>query len=226
MPIQELEKKVKAIAEIISDDPTVRTFTDRLGGGPTLYFYRKLLNARRRARDIKDFVNDHCNLELCYCVLGLWGMNTRRARLKSFEAFCQSIDKARDNLIVVESAFEQGNDQRGQALDSAYEALDVMETNCKLIANTKLGHSFFPQWLMPADGENTQRFLYGEDKQGKAKVSDSKKRYREINDFSFSVRSILDEARLAELLDEGWNATIPKVIDNAIFYAVEIRKYK
>ena len=226
MPIEEQEKKVRTIVEIISDAQTVKTFTDKFGGGPTLYFYRKLLNARHHARDIVDFLNDQSNLQLCYCVLGLWGMNTRRARLKSFEAFCQAIEKARGNLIALELAFEQGNHEQGQALGNAYEALDVMETNCKLIANAKLGHFFFPQWLMPADGENTQRFLYGEDNQGNARVSDSKKRYREINDFSFTVRSTLDETRLAELLDEGWNATIPKVIDNAIFYAVEIGKHK
>lgn len=224
MAIEGLKRKVEMIAEIISDVPTVSTFTDRLGGGPTLYFYRKLLNARDRAKDISDFINDRSNLELCYCVLGLWGMNTRRARLKSFDAFCQAIDNARDPLKAVESAFEQGNDQRCQALDDAYEALIIMETDCKLIANAKLGHFFFPQWLMPADGENTQRFLYGEDEQGNARVSDSKKRYREINDFSFSVRSTIDASRVAELVDEGWNTTIPKIIDNAIFYAVESRK--
>jgi hypothetical protein len=79
---------------------------------------------------------------------------------------------------------------------------------------------------MPADGENTQRFLYGEDKRGNARVSDSKKRYGEINDFSFGIRSTLGETRLTELLDDGWNTTIPKVIDNAILYAVESGKYK
>jgi hypothetical protein len=226
VPIQEPEKKVKTITEIISDDQTVKSFTDRFGGGPTLYFYRKLLNARHHARDIRDFLNDRSNLELCYCVLGLWGMNTRRARLKDFDAFCRAVDKARDDLIVLESAFAQGNEERRKALDKAYEALDIMETNCKLIANAKLGHFFFPQWLMPADGENTQRFLYGEDKRGNARVSDSKKRYGEINDFSFGIRSTLGETRLTELLDDGWNTTIPKVIDNAILYAVESGKYK
>ena len=226
MPIQELEKKVKTIAEIVSDDQTVKSFTDRFGGGPTLYFYRKLLNARQHATDIRTFLNDRSNLELCYSVLGLWGMNTRRARLQDFEAFCNAIDKARDDLIALESAFAQGNGARRKALDEAYEAIDVMETNCKLIANAKLGHFFFPEWLMPADGENTQRFLYGEDKHGNARVSDSKKRYLEISDFAFGIRSALDQKRLAELLDDGWNTTIPKVIDNAIFYAVETGKYK
>ena len=57
-------------------------------------------------------------------------------------------------------------------------------------------------------------------------MSDSKKRYLEISDFAFGIRSALDQKRLAELLDDGWNTTIPEVIDNAIFYAVETGKYK
>jgi len=103
MPIVQREKKVEKIAEVISDGKTAKGFTDKFGGGPTLYFYRKLLHARHHARDVMDFVNDRRNLELCYCVLGLWGMNTRGARLKEFDNFCDAVERARSCLIETES---------------------------------------------------------------------------------------------------------------------------
>ena len=203
MSISHREEKIAKIAQIISDKKIVKGFASQFGDSPGLHFYRKLLDARHRAKHVQGFLNDCPNLELCYSVLGLWGMDSRGARLKNFDDFCNAVEKARGILFEMEEAFAKPDQKPIESLvGELYDTLDVMQNKGRLIANAKLGHFLFPNWLMPAGGENTQRFLYEyrdahgnveRNKDGSVKYSnsDSKKRYGEIAQFCFDVRSRL-----------------------------------
>jgi hypothetical protein len=71
---------------------------------------------------------------------------------------------------------------------------------------------------MPMDGMNTLMFLDGN-------TSESKKKYREVIQFSSNVRSALGQHNIAwtERLDDGWNSNIPKIIDNAIMFVMSVQ---
>ena len=92
-------------------------------------------------------------------------------------------------------------------LQVLYDRMDLMLSNEKMVANSKVLHYLFPNVLIPIDRTNTILYLYGKD-------GTSRKRYLEAINFSFDVM----ESNLCwgNYLDEKWNSTIPKLIDNAI----------
>jgi hypothetical protein len=218
MPIHDRKTKIEAIISVISDLGAVPSLVVSWGTGPSLYFYKKLLESRRKAGSVATFLDDQHNLELAYGLLAIWGMDSRRASLKDFASFSGAVQKVRIDLIALEGVLARGShrDHAGEAmrhLGAVYDGLHVMESGNKLVSNAKLGHFCLPDHLMPIDGENTQEYLYG----GK---SDSKRRYLEIIQFSFDLRSLADQRQVnwAARKDDDWNPSVPKIIDNAINY--------
>jgi hypothetical protein len=218
MAIRNLQKKIDLVANVISNAAVVATFTVQNGSGPSLYFYKKLLDSRRRAGGIETFLDDQNNVELCYCVLGLWGMDTRAARLKDCSSFIRAIEEARPELVALESTLNQGKDVEQEDLGAVYDSLHLMQTGSKLVSNSKFLHFLLPDYLMPMDGMNTLMFLYGN-------TSESKKKYQEVIQFSSNVRSAIGQRNIAwaERLDDSWNSNIPKIIDNAIMFVMSVQ---
>jgi len=218
MAIRNLQKKIGLVADVISNAAAVASFTVQNGSGPSLYFYKKLLDSRRCAGSIETFLNDQNNAELCYCVLGLWGMDTRAARLKDCSSFVRAIEEARPELVALENTLNQGKDVEQEHLGAVYDSLHLMQTGSKLVSNSKFLHFLLPDHLMPMDGMNTLMFLYGN-------TSESKKKYREVIQFSSHVRSALSPLNITwtERLDDGWNSNIPKIIDNAIMFVMSVQ---
>jgi hypothetical protein len=218
MAIRNLQKKIGLVANVISNPAVVASFTVQNGSGPSLYFYKKLLDSRRCAGSIETFLNDQNIVELCYCVLGLWGMDTRAARLKDCSSFTRAIEEARPELVALESKLNQGKDLEQDPLGAVYDSLHLMRTGSKLVSNSKFLHFLLPDYLMPMDGMNTLMFLYGN-------TSESKKKYQEVIQFSSNVRSALGQPNIAwtERLDDGWNSNIPKIIDNAIMFVMSVQ---
>jgi hypothetical protein len=211
-PIPDLTPKIEEIVGVLSDSTVVASLSGLLGGGPSLYFYRKLLQSRASAGSVGNFVGNSCNLELAYALLGLWGMNTRAAHMKDFVSFTNAVTQAGPNLIKLETALAQGIDAATlQLLGEVYESLDVMETESNLISTAKLLHFLLPDYLMPVDGENTLMYLYGT-------KWESTIRYLEIVKFLFQVRSEVNQRQVQWHTDQDWNANFAKIVDNAIIF--------
>lgn len=223
MGIHDLESKIDEIVSVISDRAVVATFSDRLGKGPALHFYRKLLESQRRVNSLDKFLGDHGNLELCYGVLGLWGMDTRGAEMLDFDSFSKAIGTVHTHFLALEAALIRGNDTRKttRCLGSVYDALNVMKGANKLVSNSKLLHFCFPDHLMPMDGMNTLTFLYGN-------TSESKRKYLDIGQFAIDVRKAVEQRQISwtERLDDGWNSSIPKIVDNAIIIHMSEKRKK
>jgi hypothetical protein len=171
------------------------------------------------AGTIECFISDPQNLELAYALLGLWKMENRAAHMRDFGSFVESIQQAHVELIALESALTQGDTAKiMRYLGAAYDHVHVMTGKSKLISNAKLFHFFLPEHLMPVDSDNTLGFLYGQD--GKENRYESKERYLEIIQFSSPVRSAIVERQIAweKCMDDLWNANLPKILDNAIFF--------
>jgi hypothetical protein len=213
--IRDVADRINELAGMISDSAALKNFTAAMSSGPSLYFYRKLLTRRVAAGNVDSFVADPYNLELAYAVLGLWGMDTRRARMKDFASFAAGVTRVREQLKVLEVALTQEKDTEKilPHLSAVYETLDIMRGKNKLIGNAKLLHLLFPDDLMPADGENTLLYLY-------ASKSESNSRYLELTRFLFRLRPEIVRRQIAwdKCKDDGWNSTFPKIIDNTIFF--------
>lgn len=178
--------------------------------GPSLYFYRRIIEVWNERNDLNIFFQDNYNFELLYAVLVSWDMNSRGAKLKDFEDFRANILSCREILGALDDLANQGNYQFAQVaepLQEAYGSLSIMVTNGRLVSNSKLLHFLFPNMLMPMDRKNTLKLFYGS-------THESMCRYFEIIKLSFEIMACPLE--WGNYIDTEWNATKPKIIDNAI----------
>ena len=210
--IENREDKIKEI---------VTTIKTRISGinkfyrkGPSLYFYRRLIFLRSNSSDVESFIKDDYCLEVLYATLVSWDMNTRGAKMKYFDDFKANILSCLNRFKEIERLGKDANVEiikLKPILMKTYKELNVMETKAKLVSNSKVLHFLFPDLLMPMDRKNTLTYFYGND-------SESVNKYIEIIIFSFEVMKKPENWN--KFLDNGWNTTIPKMIDNAIILLV------
>lgn len=196
----------------------INTITTRISAinrlfrfGPDLYFYKKIISSRRTFPSIKTFLESNHNIELLYATLVAWDMNSRGAKMKYFDQFKDSIIKPLKHLEKLEAIFTdnglQDEEDILRILGQIYLDLDLMVTKSRLVANSKTLHFLFPDFLVPMDKTNTLSFLYTNN-------NESVDRYLEIVRFSFELMK--NSIDFSKYLDQQWNQTVPKLIDNAI----------
>lgn len=105
-----------------------------------------------------------------------------------------------DNLS--EREFEAAKD----VSEEIYSNLHVMKSSGRLVSNSKTMHFILPDLVMPMDRENTLKFFFGN-------TGESKKRFLTILECSYQIARAID---LRQYLDEEWNLSVTKVIDDAI----------
>jgi hypothetical protein len=219
--INEEQKKIDEI--LVKIESQLLGFSNTYGSGPDLYFYRKIFNLRVNCPDIESFLKNEYNCEILYACLTSWNMNSRGAKMKYFDGFRQNLINCIEDFKKLENIDRQNNPNVNELLrllTVTYQNLDLMQTNSKLVSNSKLLHYLFPNTLMPIDRENTLVYLFGEN----ARSYESMKRYRDIIEFSYKVINRKDN--WANYRDTRWNTTPPKMVDNAIIMIRDEQKGK
>jgi len=204
-------QKIEQIVKCIKNN--IRGIDQRYRRGPELYFYQKVINLRNGSKSIESFLSDDRNLEIVYATLVAWGMNYRRAQMKYFDEFKESILSCKKEIKSLESFWENGNtdiEEMKCCLRETYEKLHIMKTKAKLVSNSKLLHFLFPEKLMPMDGKYTLHYF---------NAGESVNKYLEIIEFSFEIMRMQEDWE--RYLDDKWNTTVPKMIDNAIILLVQ-----
>lgn len=180
--------------------------------GPDLYFYRKTIALRRR-ESLDELFDDESDryLELIYATLVSWDMNTRGAKMKYFDKFKLNILKNRKNLMhlsshILDKLSDKQFEEAKRVCGKIYSNMHVMISSGRLVSNSKTMHFILPDLVMPMDGQNTLNFFFGN-------AGESKRRFLTILERSYHIAKSID---LRQFLDEKWNLSISKVIDNAI----------
>jgi hypothetical protein len=178
--------------------------------GPDFYFYKRTLSLRLSTESVDAFASNDYNLEMVYATLVAWDMNSRGAKLKYFDDFKRSVLSCLAKLVDLEALEIQDGSikQKLDCIADIYENLHVMKTGGRLVSNSKLLHFLFPKLCIPMDSKNTLKYFYGYE-------AESGRKYMEIMQLGLEVMGSPEETWDA-YLDDGWNATIPKLIDNAV----------
>ena len=203
------EDKIKAIVNIVTT--RIADINSRYRSGPSLYFYRRVLGLRRKFSNVRTFLSSDHNLEILYAVLVSWDMNSRRAKMKYFDDFKGSLISCRSELEAIENKLANFDitqeDGMLRLLKNAYSNLELMETAGRLVSNSKCLHFLFPSLCMPMDRVNTLQYLFNN-------TNESTDRYLDIIRFQFEV--MRQSVQFEKYLDDHWNQSVPKLIDNAI----------
>lgn len=210
-----IKDKISKTHDIINTiQKEIATINDKYRSGPDLYFYKKALFLREGATNIRSYLSSEYNLEILYATLLAWDMNSRGAKMKYFDDFCTSICTCLDGFIRLEDQLIRNAEDLfkvREILRGLYEKLHLMKTGGKLVSNAKFLHYLFPDFLMPMDRQNTLQYFYGN-------TNESIYKYMEIMDFSFEI--LRDRTKVEIHLDNEWNRSVPKLIDNAIILLV------
>jgi len=206
--IHKIEQIVATIKSRISE------INERYRTGPDLYFYKRLNHLRDSCNSIESFLGDDYNIEILYATLVSWDMNSRGAKMKYFDEF-------RTNVLSCLNQFrELENYEQSLSIDlsmlmpilrNTYESLSLMETSRKLVSNSKLLHFLFPKLLMPMDGMSTLSYFYGH-------TGESVNKYVEIIGLLYEIMNKPENWN--NYLDNNWNTSVPKMVDNAIILLV------
>jgi len=187
--------------------------------GPDLYFYRKVITEVRNNR-LKELFKKDDFIELLYITLVSWDMNARGAKMKYFDEFKKDI---LENKAYFKTLSKYKLDQIDEidflgikaTLEELYNRLDLMRSRGKLVSNSKLMHYLLPDLVMPMDRYNTLNFFFGN-------TNETKHKFLDIIECSYYIVKDID---LSKFLDDEWNQSITKIIDNAII-CVRNPKYR
>lgn len=205
------DEKRKEILETIKTQ--IKKINETYRSGPDYYFYKKILHQRKQYQYIECFLKEDYNIEILYATLVAWDMNSRGAKMLYYDEFKENIMECSDKFKQLEIITQVQDYQCFfklifPTLKNLYDKLNLMKTDGKLVSNSKLLHFLFPDIFMPMDRTNTLMYFYGN-------TSESYNKFEEITKFTFSFMND-HRGELIEFLDDQWNTTIPKLIDNAI----------
>lgn len=213
---KKLEKKVNFLIRNIPR--LIKNFDYRKG--PDLYFYKRVIS-KRREKSLKNLLEDNYFIELLYAILTSWDMNARGAKMKYFDDFKENIFENKEKFLELENLkIEQIKEEEFPAvknkIQELYEGLDIMQTKARLISNSKIMHFILPNLIMPMDRKHTLGFFFGN-------TNDTSKRFLEIIESSWKIARRIN---LNKFLDNEWNLSAPKVIDNAIISTTNPKYWK
>jgi hypothetical protein len=203
------ENKIESILNTMST--RIKEINERYRKGPSLYFYKRITALRKKHSSIESFLSDEYALEILYATLVSWDMNSRGAKMKYFDDFKKSLRSAKKELCDIEISTSTFNANSPKniliCLRQSFSKLNLMETGGRLVSNSKCLHFLFPTVCMPMDRTNTLKYLYGN-------TNESENKFIEITDFSFEIMREADNCH--QFVDDLWNTSIPKMIDNSI----------
>jgi hypothetical protein len=202
-----IEKIIQTIDSKISD---INRFYRQ---GPDLYFYKRIF-ALRQSGSIEQLLSIDNNIEILYATLVSWDMNSRGAKMLYYDEFKRCLIENIDNFNVLEKIEGNGGIDKSSLiaqLGELYDNLNLMKTGGRLVSNSKVLHFLFPNLLLPMDRSNTLKYFYNN-------TQESKSKYLEIMDVCLEIMQ--HPVNWAKHLDNNWNTTIPKLIDNAIILLV------
>lgn len=180
-------------------------------GGPSQHFYHRIIELRRSCPDVLSFLYDETCIEILYATLVSWDMNSRGAKMKDYSDFKSNLHENGAILEAVEFAHSDFTwTNRSAAIDllsKLYDKLALMKTGGRLVSNSKCLHFIFPNLCPPMDRTNTLNKLYGS-------TGESKGRFIEVLNLSYDVIEQLENPK--QYLDDKWNRSETKLVDNAI----------
>jgi hypothetical protein len=206
-----LKDKYNQLKAVLLKEKTLANFNEKYRQGPDLYFYKRVLEVNSNASTIDDFLDKDYNLELLYATLVAWDMNSRGAKMKYFDKFKESINSQRRDMKYLWRKKITGLiniEETLSVLGDIYSNLHLMRTKSRLVSNSKFLHFVFPELLMPMDRRNTLMYFYNN-------TDESPERYLNIIRGSFELVGEIGRDK-EFFIDDEWNRTIPKTIDNAI----------
>lgn len=175
---------------------------------PGIYLYKLIFNYTYEEKFSDEFI------ELVYATLCAWNMNSRAAELTEFEDFKKSILENKELFDYFKeynlSNFTEISNLK--KLQDLFTKLKLCKQNAKLVTHSKTMHFFLPDLFVPIDRTYTVQFFRGYT----TNLGSLNEQIGLFLQYHVQFSNFAKEKDLKKYIDDKWNKTIPKVIDNAI----------
>lgn len=192
-----------------------------------LTYHKNTISIRKRCDSVRMAIENDQFLCSLYDTLKAWGLGSRGSRLVEKEKFktCIRIMASEIELLEGYRIGQVSNHIIGTISEKIWkliQRLSIVDNKSKIVAGTKAMHHILPDLIVPIDRTYTQSFFLWHN---------SKFQYNQEDVFikSFYHFNIIgSQIALENYIDNGWNTSITKVIDNTIvgmilFYTQENR---
>jgi hypothetical protein len=177
------------------------------------YLYRRLMQG-----GMNRFSTDY--LEMAYVLLKAWGMDSRGARLASFDDFKRSIKDSKTEILKLSRLRIEEVDSFKTG--SVHETLKHLFGSLKLVKNkkpkfvsfAKAMHFLCPDLVPPMD----RKYTLGYFGQNQYALQDNERQFQLFIKIMEQYRLFNRKHPLAKRVDKQsrWNLNLPKVCDNII----------
>ncbi len=147
-------------------------------------------------------------------------MGDKTAKMSDFALFRQSILDNKEELMKLSSyELQQLTDaeyrETIRGISKIFDALQIMDSDAKLVGNSKALHHLLPDLLVPIDRTHTLRFFFNNTNI----TYDEKNLFLQLFD---RFKEIAKDIDVSKVPLNGFNTSVPKIIDNAIMgYAMQ-----
>ena len=213
MSKNDIDKLVKKLEDVFSDKEYVYsclllTSEKYRSREPGKFLYEMAMKTLPKNRFSRQYI------ELVYTTLKAWGMNSRRARLSSFEEFERSIIRNKSILFRLESKnIKKLNDDDIKKLEHLFYDMKLTDTKTALVTFSKTMHFFLPNLIVPIDGQYTLTFF---GKKNHNSFDDEAKEFSVFANIEKAYSIFANKHNLKECLNGGWNQNVPKILDNLV----------
>ena len=171
-------------------------------------------------QNIISLLRSHDFLKDIYNTLLFFGMNSRGAKLKSFEDFVSTLISNIEKIglisnLELESITDIQLQEVKPILKELFYSLDIMESSSKLVGFSKTMAHIIPDLIPPIDRQNINNFFYGNTSLPNYSNGEFNRFWNIFLKFQYISKKLQLSKDSRKF--EGFNSSIPKIIDNAIW---------
>lgn len=187
--------------------------------GEDLELYRQIIALHLETGDLSELLDRAEFTNLIRRTLVKWNMDQRAAKLSPLEELEKTIQQNRHALLKLykhklHELTEKTADEIIPTLELAFTGLKVMKSKRRIVGVSKTLHFLLPDLVMPIDSSYTMPAFFGHNKFS----TDPEKETKDFIHIFKNTLKIVKQLNLApaDVSGDGWNTSIPKLIDNAI----------
>ena len=187
----------------------------------------KVIDMIRKSDDYKALIQEDYFLKAVHNTLIEWGMNKRGARIKKFDDFKENILDHIDIISELRKYELEKLSDLNQIHDQVlliFNLLNVMVSKAKLVSVSKALAHFLPDLIPPMDNQNVYTFFYDDKSFPSNPKAEAKKFWEILEKFHYIQKKVGLSKKNHKF--EGFNTSVPKMIDNAIWGFIYEQKLK
>jgi len=188
--------------------------------GHDLERYREIISRHRSINDINRLIDDDSFCSLVWDTLDAWNMDQRGAELVPKDVLQESIRSHRKQLTILYPCKLHDISENQMvygilgSLDILFCGLKVMATKRRIVGVSKALHFLLPDLVIPIDGNYTLPYFWGYNKYDSTPEAEFNM-FKYIFYCSYSITNKL-QLTPSDITNEGWNTSVPKLIDDAV----------